>query len=220
MHNISTKRLQIDKDSKTMIIWVAIAVFIVIFSIISGHSLYTELSYRNRVIAADSTAYNQLKNDVNTSGQLVGSYKDFVDTSTNIIGGSTNNNSQNNGDNAKIILDALPSTYDYPALIASLQSLLGSQGVTINSITGTDSPPGPSSGLNSSAPIAMPFSFSVSGSFQSIQNVVSAFEHSIRPMQFQTVDISGSQSSLTLNVSAQTYFQPAIGFNIKKEIVQ
>lgn len=219
MNTPSIKRLEIDKDSKSMIIWVAIATFIVIFSLISSYSEYKNFSYQNRIINADNTAKSTLLSDIHASQVLMSSYKDFVNTPVNIIGGNTNSNSQNNGDNAKIILDALPSSYDYPALISSIQSLLLSQGATINSITGTDSPPPPNTtlSLNTSSPVTLPFGFTVSGNYQTIQNIINAFQHSIRPMQFLTVNISGDQSNLTLAVTAQTFYQPSVGFNISKE---
>lgn len=221
MKSPSIKKIEIDKDSRSMIIWVAIASFIVIFCSISSYSEYKNFSYQNKIINADNNAKTTLLTDIGSSNSLIGSYKNFVNTSTNIIGGNTNSNSQNNGDNAKIILDALPSSYDYPALISSLQNLLVTQGASISSITGSDTPPGSgnTSLLSSSSPVTMPFGFTVTGNYQTIQNVINAFEHSIRPMQFMTVDISGNQSSLTLTVTAQTFYQPAVGFNITKETI-
>ncbi len=218
-NNPSVKKIQIDKDSKTMIIWVAITIFIVIFSLVSANSLYSIFNHQNKVISANNNSLNILNKDKSSVGQLIGSYKNFVNTSTNIIGGSTSSNTQNNGDNAKIILDALPSSYDYPALLSSIQNLLSNQGVTIGSISG--SPSQGSSGSNStqttSSPVAMTFSFTVTGPYQNIQNVINEFELSIRPMQFQTIDLSGNQNSMTLNATVQTYYQPAVGFNVTKE---
>lgn len=220
VNNPSVKKIQIDKDSKTMIIWASIAIFIVVFCLVSTKSLYSVFSLQNKVISANNNSINRLSRDKSSVSQLIGSYKNFVNTSTNIIGGSTSSDTQNNGDNAKIILDALPSSYDYPALLSSIQNILSSQGVVIGNISGSPSQQGgssSSSGQTTSSPIPMTFSFSVTGPYQNIQNVVNEFELSIRPMQFQTIDLSGNQNSMTLNASVQTYYQPSIGFNITKE---
>ena len=220
INNPSVKKLQIDKDSRTMIIWVAVTVFIVIFALISIHSLYGIFNHQNKIISVNNTSLNKLIQDRSSVQQLVNSYKSFINTSTNIIGGSTSTNTQNNGDNAKIILDALPSSYDYPALISSVQNLLSNQGVTIGSINGSSAEQGGStSGQTTSSPIPMTFSFSISGPYQNIQNAVIAFQRSIRPFQFQTIDITGNQNNITLNANVQTYYQPAVNFTIGKETI-
>ena len=230
MANIpSTKRLQIDKATRTMVIVASIAAFVTIFTIISGHNLLTVLSYQNRVINAKSDNLNKLKNDITSSNQLLNSYQTFVNTNTNLLGSPSTGTSQNNGDNAKIILDALPSVYDYPALITSLQGLLSNQGVNIGGITGSDQQATitPSSGaataITTASPgtaVAIPFTFTVDGPYQNIQNLIKVFEKSIRPMQFKTISLSGSQSDVALTVSAQTFYQPAIKFNLTTETLK
>lgn len=216
----SVKKIQIDKDMKLVVIWVAIASFITIFSLISGYSLYKIMNYQNQVISSNSSTLSVLKSDQNSLLSLASSYQKFNNQPVNIIGGSISSNNQNNGNNSKIILDALPSSLDYPALLSSVQSLLSTEGVTINSITGTGGPSSvTSSNQNSSSPQPLTFSFSVSGGYQNIQNVITTLQNSIRPMQFQSIDISGNQSSLSLSATVQTYYQPGIGFNVSKEIL-
>ena len=214
----SLKQNQIDKDLRVIVIWIGIATFIVLFCLISGYSIYKVFAYQNRVLSANNIAFSKLKNDQRAENNLVRSYQNFNNTGVNLIGGQTSSDIQNNGNNAKIILDALPSALDYPALLSSVQSLLSSESVTINSITGTGGQS--SSGgtnLNSSSPQSLTFSFSVSGAYSNIQNVITTFEKSIRPMQFQSIDLSGNQSSMSLTATVQTYYQPAIGFNVSTE---
>ncbi|MEI9913750.1 MAG: hypothetical protein WDN66_01975 [Candidatus Saccharibacteria bacterium] len=66
----------------------------------------------------------------------------------------------------------------------------------------------------------MPFTFTIDGPYQNVQNVIGIFEKSIRPFQFQTLTLSGDQSDVNLTVTAQTFFQPAKQFNITTENVQ
>jgi len=66
----------------------------------------------------------------------------------------------------------------------------------------------------------MPFQVIVQGNYNSVQNVVNAFERSVRPFQIQSMELSGDQSQLTLNITAKTYWQPAKSLNINTEVVK
>lgn len=214
----SSKRQQIDKSKNTMAIVAAVALFVVIFCLISGHDLKSKMSYQSKVITADTTSRNQLQDDVQASTTLTSSYEKFNDTKTNVLGSAVTGKTN---DNTKIILDALPSQYDYPALATSIENILSNQGITIDSIGGQDE--SASIGTTNSAspaPVAMPFSFTIDGPYQNIQNVVSAFEKSITPFQFLTMDLSGNQSDVNLTITAQTYFQPPINFQITQENIK
>ncbi|MGH7241249.1 MAG: type 4a pilus biogenesis protein PilO, partial [Candidatus Saccharimonadales bacterium] len=139
------------------------------------------------------------------------------------LDGDPNGVGQQDGNNAKIVLDALPSNYDFPALTTSLEQLVtGTNGLKINSITGTDDEVAQSANSTSSTPTAvpMPFTLTVEGSYQAIQDFTSKLEHSIRPFQVQTSTISGDQSDLTLNITAQTFYQPAKKLTIGSKVVK
>ena len=214
----SLKQIQINKDLKIIMLWAGSATFIVLFCLISIYSMSKVFNYQNQVLLDNNKALSILKNDQSAENNLVKSYQNFNNSPTNIIGGVSSSDTQNNGNNTKIILDALPSALDYPALLSSVQSLLGSEGVTINSITGAGNQSSSSTtNSNSSKPQSLTFSFSVSGPYSNIQNVISTFERSIRPMQFQSIDLSGNQSSMNLTATVQTYYQPMVGFNVSTE---
>lgn len=219
---LNTKRLLIDKTNSTIVAMTAIAAFIVVFTLIASKTLVGQAAYQNRVISAKKTALSQLKSNVQATDSLVAAYKAFVNTPQNVLGGNPSGTGGQDGDNAKIVLDALPSKYDFPALATSLEKLLTSQNVQIQSITGTDDEVA-QSGDQSSAnpkPIAMPFQLAVQGNYQAIQNLIGIFGASIRPFQIQSMQLSGDQNNMTLTVTAQTYYQPEKAFSITKETVQ
>jgi hypothetical protein len=66
----------------------------------------------------------------------------------------------------------------------------------------------------------MPFQIEVLGNYDTHQDVMSVFERSIRPIQVETMQVTGSQDELILKVAAKTYYQPEKQLNIKNEAVQ
>lgn len=213
----SAKREQIEKSMSTMITTGSVAIFLLIFCLFSSHALWDKLTFQNKVISDKTTARNQLNEDLAVANKLDSSYEKFNNTQINLLGNAVTGE---DNDNAKIVLDALPNVYDYPALTTSLQNLLSNQGVAIDSIGGTDESATIGKTTTSTSPIAMPFTFSVDGPYQNIQNIINTFERSIRPFQFQTLTLSGDSADVSLTVSAQTFFQPAKKFTITTEKVQ
>ena len=218
----STKRGQIDQANSRVVIAAGIAAFVVIFCGVASRALISQASYQNRIISTKRAAVNQLKADVVSAKTLRTAYDQFNGAQTNVLGGSATGSGALDGTNTKIVLDALPSSYDFPALATSLEKLIVSSGMTIVGISGTDDEVAQSQNQSSSKPlpVAMPFQVSVSGDYGKIQSLVSTFEHSIRPIQIQSLKLSGDQSSLTLTVAAQTFYQPAKSLNITTKVVK
>jgi Tfp pilus assembly protein PilO len=218
----SAKRLLIDKANARVVVYVSIAAFILVFSLVATKTLISQANYQNHVISKKRAAVNQLKSDIATSDQLKKHYQAFNSTAQNAIGGNPDGTGSQDGNNAKIVLDALPTDYDFPGLTTSLEALLGGQNVKIDSISGTDDEVAQSSNQSSTnpQPVAIPFSVSVEGDYTGVQNVIGVFEKSIRPIQIQAIDISGAQGKLTMSVTAQTYYQPAKSLNISKTVVK
>lgn len=219
---LSTKRALIDKANTTVVVVTSVAAFVFVFSLVATKTLISQAAYQNRVISAKKTAVNQLKSDISASNQLKSAYQAFTNTTQNVIGGNPGGNGPQDGDNAKIILDALPSSYDFPALTTSLEKLLTNANVQIGSITGTDDQVAQSGNTSSATPqpVEMPFQISVNGDYTGVQSLINEFEHSIRPFQIQSLQISGSQGKLTMNLNAQTFYQPAKSLNINTKVVK
>jgi len=218
----STKRILITKSNSRMVATTAIAAFVVIFSLVASKALLTQASYQNRVIAKKKQALTQLKSDLNARDSLVNSYQAFVGTSQNVLGGNPSGSGDQDGDNARLVLDALPSKYDFPALATTLEKIINGQQLQIQNISGTDDEVTQQANQTSGTPqpLPMPFQVQVSGSYGSIQKLVGIFEHSIRPFQVQTMEFSGDDSNMTVSIGAQTYYQPEKSLNIKSEVVK
>jgi hypothetical protein len=66
----------------------------------------------------------------------------------------------------------------------------------------------------------MPFTVDVDANFDSAKTLLDIFQRSIRPISVQTMDISGSISVLKLNITANTFYQPAMSLKIQTKVVK
>lgn len=224
MASISSKRALIDKANVTVVAVVAAAVFVTLFGLISTRALLSQRSYQQRVIDAREKARDQLGQNIAAADQLGSSYQRFVSDQENVIGGSSTGTGERDGDNARIVLDALPSKYDFPALTTSLEKLAKSQGLGITAITGVDDEVNQSAAPQNSSPqpIEMPFDITVSGAYDQIQGLVTVFEKSIRPFNIQEMTFTAGKdtSGLSLQIKAKTYYQPEKSLEFKSEVIR
>lgn len=220
--NPSQKRQLIDKANQKVVVMTSLAAFVVVFSLVASKALFSQMMYQNKIVTAKKQTFSQLKADYSAAQNLETAYQAFVSTPQNVIGGNPSGTAANDGDNGKIILDALPGQYDFPALATSLNKLLTSQGVKIQSITGTDDEVAQSEQTASASPqpVAIPFQVSANGNYQATVNTVKTFESSIRPIQVQSINLSGDDANLTLTLAAQTFYQPQKSFNLSTKVIQ
>src|SRR5581483_3623193 len=106
---VSLKHEYVAKNSTRMIVATAVASALAMFAIFGGHSILSRMSYQRHVIAQQHIAVNQLKSDINSLQSLVNQYKIFSTANPNMLGGSSSGTSGDEGSNARIALDALPS---------------------------------------------------------------------------------------------------------------
>jgi len=231
---IPTKRLAIDKAQAQTVGVVAAAAFVTIFCLVAAKGVLSQNQYQARVTSKKEAAHKQLQQNIQafcgtadgtncTPGSLVGSYKSFDSASPNIIGGNADGTGDNDGTNSKIILDALPPSYDFPALTASIEKIVEKQGLKVASITGTDDQVNQQGNVSSPNPSAVniPFSLTISGAnYSSIQQLVNALQNSIRPMVIDTLALNGSSDDMTIIVGAHTFYQPGKNVSISQKVVK
>lgn len=238
----STKRLLIDRANSTIVIVVAVAAAVTMFSLVSSRALLSKRSYQSRVISTQEQARDQLEANIEAVDILAVSYGEFVDRPENIIGGNSRGDGERDGDNAKIILDALPSRYDFPALAASLEKILLDRNYQINAITGTDQPPGQDTDTEVSADVPvdegmdtdhatplpasavpMPFELTAEGSYTAMIDLLNVFQRSIRPLAVKQLTLAagrGEGAQVQLTINGESYFQPEKTLEIRYEVVQ
>lgn len=217
----SIKAIQINKASATVVLGVSLAAVVVAFSLVGCKVLLEQRAFQSRVISQQKTSLKIAKADIKEARNLSAAYNNFNEKDTNIIGGSKIGAGAQDGTNTKIILDALPSQYDFPALITSLDSLLTKRGFKAGGITGTDDTSQQDKPA-SATPIAVPipFQLSASGSYNSVKDLVTALDHTILPVAFDTMQLTGTDSTLSITGTAKTYYQPAKTLNITSKVVK
>ena len=243
---ISTKRILISKANSTIVVAVGVAAFVTAFALVASRSLLAKRSYQARVIAAREDARDQLQENIAAVDSLKASYQAFVSRPENIIAGSSTGTGERDGDNAKIVLDALPSKYDFPALAASLEKILTDRNYKIQSIGGTDdelnqnsggvasdaSSASSSSSSSSTTPgsspsqpvgtaVDMPFELGAEGAYTAMIDLLSVSQKSIRPLFVERLTLSADQAGVVrLTVQGKSYYQPEKTLTITEEVVQ
>jgi Tfp pilus assembly protein PilO len=207
----SNKHIQIDKSYAKMVAAIAGAAFVVIFSLVFSNALIKQISYQNKVIGLRETASEQLKQNIQAINPLVASYEAFDSAPESVIGTPDKN--------SKIVLDALPSKYDFPALATSLEYLVQRTGMSIKGITGTDNEASAEQNSADPAPIEIPFTLQAGGDYEKSKVLVTSMEKSIRPFVISNLTLSGSDGSLTVSVTGKTYYQPEKKLEIKQTTV-
>lgn len=218
----SLKQLMINKANTTIVAVTSVACFVAVFSLVASYALIGQLAYQGRVIDKKKTALKTLKADIEAVDTLKSSYLSFISTSQNVIGGSPTGGGDQDGDNAKIILDALPSKYDFPALTASVEKIVTSQGATIEAFNGVDDEVTQSAQSTSASPqvVEMPFEVTVKGPYPAIQNVLSAMQRSIRPIHVQSLTFTAQETEVSVLIKAKSYYQPSKVLEIRNEVVK
>lgn len=204
--NLSTKHNLIDRSNRNMFIVVAIAGVLLSFTIVASIAMSQRMSYQGKVISARDRADKQLQANLKAVTSLMSSYQSFDSAAESVIGSID--------PNSKVVLDALPSKYDFPALANSLQAMMNNAGLSGITISGTDDEATAEQNSQDPKPVEIPISFSGRGSYDNVKKFVDTLQLSIRPFKVTKLNISGSQGAITVTVTAVTYYQPSRSLDI------
>lgn len=226
MPAISMKHAQLTKANKSVIAAVSVGVFILVSGLFMIRAITMRYSHHSKVIAAKSEALTVLDANIEAKNKIVNTYNAFTDSSVteNIIGGTVSDEGLRGGDNARLVLDALPSKYDFPALATSVENLITvGGGYAIESITGDDDEVNQAAqaAAASPQPIEIPIAVAVVDlDFAGGKKTLELFERSIRPFKAQKLTIAGQDNALEILVEYMTYYQPKKIFEIEEQVIQ
>lgn len=219
---IDTKKETINKTNTFIVAVVAATCFIVIFAIVAGRVLLAQRSYQARVIAKKELARDTLKKNEDAVAQLKNQYQVFVTNPTNVIGGAAQGTGDRDGDNAKIVLDALPSKYDFPALATSIEKITQNKAFSLASLAGKDDELAQATKSESITPAPISIPFELTANFSTVANIndmLSIFENSIRPFKVSSISLKATQG-ISMSAKAETYYQPTKKLGVTDEVVK
>jgi len=211
----TSKHVQISQTQSAMLATVIAATVVTIFCLVSAKALLSQAAYQRKVVNANHSAVKQLQANVSAAKQLVNQFNNVFEggSTANIIGGqnTTDPSAQPpNGDNARIVLDALPSQYDFPALVSSVSKILNADGIGNQSVTGTDQSASVSnSAMSTPAPAQIQLTIGGAANYSAVKKFIEDLEHSIRPFDVTNLQLSGPQNQLIFTLTVSTYYQPA-----------
>jgi hypothetical protein len=218
-------RVRVSQMQSNIFVITAVATAICVFSLVSAKALLSQASYQRKVLHERRIALGILATDKTSAATLITQYQQVFENSdpTNVIGGKNDASASAvppDGDNARIVLDSLPTSYDYPALISSVSAILSGNGISNASINGTDESASASSSSSvSPTPVAILLSIGGNGTYSNVQRVITDLERSTRPFDVTNIQLSGGAGSMTFNLQATTYYQPARSFNLSTKAV-
>jgi|ERR1700683_1073503 len=211
----TSKSTQADLSANNyMIIFVLITLLVLGVTALGGKLLVTSILRDGKVVKAKSVAITNLNSDITNAPQLVDSYQAL-------------------GDKAQVLTDALPSTPDFPSLIVALEAMGNGAGLTIKAISptqvaagGTATGSAGSGAVASSDPSVPPlpqaydFTINFSGGYGALQKFLGEVEVSARPMRVTGVQVVGTGSSLSGELSVATDYQAAAQWPFGTETIK
>lgn len=215
--NKSTKREQVDKDKTMIFAIMSVAAIVTIGSLVIAKGFFSQGNYLRKVGAQKEEAVQQLEKNREAVQSLTEAYDAFAGQNPNLLGGDPGSTADRGGTNADLVLDALPSKYDFPALASSIERLL--TGYDVQGIAGVDDSL-TQQGAAGTGPVEIPFTVEVRSDYDGFRELIGSFNKSIRPFHLSRLELTGSNASLNVSIQAKSFYQPEMGLQITEETVQ
>lgn len=193
------------QDQQKTILVLAIGILLILLGFIAARHYWSVRSYNSKVISEAESARDQAVSNQEAIKSLQSSL-------SNLEAGDFT---------SKEVLDALPSKYDYPALFTSVDKIVLQNGLNLASYSHDDISATAESEASLPAPVELPLSISVEGSYANLQKLIDQLEKSIRPFQVTHITISGANDKMRASIEMSTYYQPSESENkISTEVVE
>lgn len=218
----SLKHQIIKKANNVIFIAIALSVFVVIFSIFSAKALFDQASYNQKIISEKKDALSKAEQNSKNAKELEETYTAFANETINILGGNPVGTGPLDGENPKLVLDSLPSEYDYPALSSTIEKILTDNSYPVERIGGTEDPvlaAANDSEAGESSVVEIPYPITTTSTAEGVKNLLDIFERSIRFFYIDTLEISGSDQSMTVKIGMRTFYQPSKTFEVSSKVV-
>jgi len=216
------KRTLIAKSNRTMFLWVAVVSVVIGAAAVIGIFLFQKLLFNEKVLGEKEKTVSTL----NANNKAVSGLEEEMRVlDTNEALGAVKATGTDQA--LQVVLDALPSSANSPALGASLQNklLAGVDGISLESlqvqpVQGVELL---SEGTSAAADNSISFSFSVRGPQSSLAEVLTRLERSIRTIKVLSITIQGQSAendSATMSVQGLAYYEPGKKIQLIPKVVK
>lgn len=210
----TTKHALIEKASTQVFVTVAIASIVVSMSLVFLNILWGTAQFNTRVQDAQEIARDTLEANLEAVPSLAESFNNLE------LGDDLIPDQPEDKENSEVVLDALPSVYDFPELATSVNNLAKLSSVKMTEFAGEDITESATSAAVDPEPQPVSFSVEVEGSYSAIAKFLRGIENSIRPMNVKSINLAGSRTKLIVAVTVETVYQPAVDLTIQKRTIQ
>ncbi len=121
--------------------------------------------------------------------------------------------------NSRVVLNALPNKYDFPAIATSIEKIASDGGYKLVRFSGEDSVDAVTDSKNPE-PVEVPFTVEIEGSYDTVKKFANDLQRSIRPFVVTGLDITGSQKNVRAVFSVSTYYQPAKNLTFEEKDIR
>lgn len=220
------KRQQIFKANRMMFLWVAMASAVIGFALVISISLMQRIIYNQKVIGEKNKTYSTLANNNKKVSQLEDQIK-TINYSSDVL---KKLRAKDSDDPIQVVLDALPSDSNRLALGSSLQNVLlanipgsslESMKVESTAEAGSVKKTTTTTGTVENNSLDVTFTLKInSGSEDSIREMLTRLEKSIRTFKVTNVKIEYSLDKMNVTVTAKAYYEPAKVVELTEKVVK
>lgn len=213
------KRQQIQNANRMVFIWVTCAAAVIAIAAVLLQVIYKQFAFNNAIIG----------NLMTTNATLTQNIKNYDELKNGVARQLANDTlsalrTDPSDSPLQVVIDALPTTSDNVALLASLQQvILPRSGVKVDMLSvDTENATAPPPALTQTVALpegvtAVPIHIKVSGSYDALRKVFDDLHNSIRPIKVTNVKITGTVSNLTAEIMATTYYATPSTVDLKQE---
>ena len=202
-----TKPKQEMKNSNYIALLAVITILVLLVGGLLAKNFFATFLLNQKVISKKNTAQVTLAADVTAAHTITQQYQAL-------------------GSQATTVSDSLPSDPDVPGFANAIESMAATAGVQFTGVvSGATAVPiasvgGTTASTTTVAATAVPLTINMTASYANLNHFLSLLESSSRPVVVSSITLTGTNSKLVVTLTATTYYQTPVSFNITKVAVQ
>lgn len=211
------KRQQIQQANRIVFIWVAIAAVAITVALVLAQFMMKQFFFNTKVISAQVKTNDTLVKNLDVYEPLK------TDVSKLVANSDLARLRVQDSDSAlQVVIDAMPTTDEPIALIASLQQVvLAKSGASISDVTLLQAAPSDTGEVVVATAGMQPVSFMIkaNGSYDSIKKLMQDMHNSIRPISVTGLKVTGSNANMAVEITANTFYAIPRTVDMTKETI-